>query len=86
MKEKILSDIAVLEAQAISMLEVFSLLDTNELKDTLVHWATNIIGYSQGAAYLNAKELSESDVKEIADRQEAAIKELAKWAKLHKEE
>lgn len=86
MKKKILNDIATLEAQAITMLELFSMVNSDELKDSIVHWATTIIGYSQGATYLHASELSAQDVKEIADRQETSITVLAKWEKIRRNE
>lgn len=86
MKKKILNDIEMLEAQAITMLELFSLANSDDIKDSIVHWATTIIGYSQGATYLHASELSAQDVKEIADRQELSITVLAKWEKMRRNE
>lgn len=81
MKEQILEDIEKLEGKAICMLEMLSTINPVEIEEALTHWLTNIIGYSQGAAYLHAEDLSIDDVKEIADRRESAIMELAKWIK-----
>ena len=86
MKDQILNDIETLEVQAVTMMELFSMTNSDELKDAIVHWATTIIGYSQGATYLHASELSAQDVKEIADRQEAAITVLAKLEKIRRNE